>query len=105
MIDAVERRTGIRLSTTDEASGEIELLIDHGSSAPEGYTLEIGERAIIVGADEAGLFYGVQTLLQLLRQDDSGCGGCSAPMSRTRRASRDGASCSTWPGTSSASAT
>lgn len=72
LIDAVERRTGLRLARADEAPAEIELLVDPDSSAAEGYTLEIGEQAVIVGADEAGLFYGVQTLLQLLRQDDSG---------------------------------
>ncbi|WP_315073187.1 family 20 glycosylhydrolase [uncultured Microbacterium sp.] len=72
LIDAVERRSGIRLSVVDEAAADIELIVDPESSAPEGYTLEIGDQAIVVGADEAGLFYGVQTLLQLLRQDDSG---------------------------------
>ena len=90
LIAAVERRTGIRLSTSDGTSGEIELLIDHGSSAPEGYTLEIGERAIIVGADEPGLFYGVQTLLQLLRQDDSGWGLLGADVADSPRFPRRG---------------
>lgn len=90
LIDAVERRTGIRLSTSDGTSGEIELLIDHGSSGPEGYTLEIGERAIIVGADEPGLFYGVQTLLQLLRQDDSGWGLLGADVADSPRFPRRG---------------
>lgn len=90
LIDAVERRTGIRLSTSDGTSGEIELLIDHGSSAPEGYTLEIGERAIIVGADEPGLFYGVQTLLQLLRQEDSGWGLLGADVADSPRFPRRG---------------
>lgn len=74
LIEAVERRTGIRLGAADGGPAEIELFIDPDSSAAEGYTLEIGDRAIIVGADEAGLFYGVQTLLQLLRQDDAGWG-------------------------------
>lgn len=90
LIDAVECRTGIRLSTSDGTSGEIELLIDHGSSAPEGYTLEIGERAIIVGAGEPGLFYGVQTLLQLLRQDDSGWGLLGADVADSPRFPRRG---------------
>ncbi|WP_218682797.1 family 20 glycosylhydrolase [Microbacterium sp. BF1] len=90
LIDAVERRTGIRLSTSDGTSGEIELLIDHGSSGPEGYTLEIGERAIIVGADEPGLFYGVQTLLQLLRQDDSVWGLLGADVADSPRFPRRG---------------
>lgn len=73
LIDAVERRTGIRLTAaTGEAPSEIELRIEKDASGPEGYTLRIGDRATIIGADEAGLFYGVQTLLQLLRQDEEG---------------------------------
>jgi hexosaminidase len=56
LIEAVERRTGIRLSVADEAPAEIELLVDPTSSAPEGYTLEIGDRAVVVGADAAGVF-------------------------------------------------
>jgi len=39
-----------------------------GSEGPEGYTLRIDAgRIAIVGGGEAGLFYGVQTLCQLLR--------------------------------------
>lgn len=74
LIDAVERRSGIRLSPTDEAGAEIELRIDPAVATTEGYTLTVEDRAVIVGADEAGLFYGVQTLLQLLREDESGWG-------------------------------
>lgn len=71
LIDAVERRTGIRLAQA-EAPAEITLRIDPAVAASEGYTLSVGETAEIVGADEAGLFYGVQTLLQLLREDEDG---------------------------------
>jgi hypothetical protein len=39
----------------------------------EGYVLKVTpQRIVIVGSDEAGAFYGVQTLLQLLRVDASG---------------------------------
>jgi hexosaminidase len=90
LIEAVERRTGIRLTTADAAPAEIELLVDSNSSAPEDYTLEIGDRAIVVGADEAGLFYGVQTLLQLLRQDDSGWALLGADVADSPRFARRG---------------
>lgn len=74
LIDAVERRSGIRLSLADAAPADIELRIDPAVAAPEGYTLSVDDRVVVVGADEAGLFYGVQTLLQLLREDDDGWG-------------------------------
>ena len=90
LIDAVERRTGLRLSHVEEAPADIELFIDEESSAAEGYTLEIGDRAVIVGADEAGLFYGVQTLLQLLRQDDSGWALLGADIADSPRFPRRG---------------
>lgn len=90
LIDAVERRTGIRLAVADEPSAEIELFVDPNSSAPEGYTLEIGERAVVIGADEAGLFYGVQTLLQLLRQDDTGWALLGADIADSPRFARRG---------------
>jgi len=36
---------------------------------PQGYILEIGKRGVrIIGHDEAGLFYGMMTLCQILRQ-------------------------------------
>ena len=45
----------------------IELVIDSSAvTAQEGYTLEVlNDRARIVGHDEAGVFYGVQSLIQL----------------------------------------
>lgn len=71
LIDAVERRSGIRLPSTN-GPAEITLRIDPTTGPSEGYTLAIADSAEIVGADEAGLFYGVQTLLQLLREDEDG---------------------------------
>ena len=90
LIDAVARRTGIRLTPVDSGPAEIELFVDPASSAPEGYTLEIGDRAVIIGADEAGLFYGVQTLLQLLREDDAGWGLLRADIADSPRFPRRG---------------
>lgn len=90
LIDAVERRTGIRLTRVETAPAEIELFVDAESSAAEGYTVEVGDRAVVVGADEAGLFYGIQTLLQLLRQDDSGWALLGADVADSPRFSRRG---------------
>ena len=77
LIDAAERRTGIRFAhspdtagTTDTTSA-IVLRVDP-SVAREGYTLRVADSVEVVGGDEAGLFYGVQTLLQLLRDGDEG---------------------------------
>ncbi|WZO50939.1 beta-N-acetylhexosaminidase [Microbacterium sp. LWH11-1.2] len=74
LIEAVERRSGIRLSLSDAAPADVELRVDPTVAATEGYTLSVGDGAVVVGADEAGLFYGVQTLLQLFREDESGWG-------------------------------
>ena len=90
LIEAIEHRTGLRLPRVEAAPADIELLIDAESSAPEGYTLEIGDRAVIVGADEAGLFYGVQTLLQLLRQEDDGWALLGADVADSPRFARRG---------------
>ncbi|HVL66815.1 MAG TPA: beta-N-acetylhexosaminidase [Vicinamibacterales bacterium] len=55
-------------SLTALAGGAIVLSVRDGASrVPERYTLEVTEKTIrIVGDDPAGLFYGVQTLRQLL---------------------------------------
>lgn len=50
---------------------------------PEGYVLEISkEKASIVGDDETGLFYGVETLCQLLKKGPDG--GVRAPALQIR---------------------
>jgi len=45
----------------------ISLMIDPGIPHPEGYNLKSGKSGVIIeGQSEAGVFYGIQTLLQLL---------------------------------------
>lgn len=60
------RSSGIALTLSDK--GNIELGIDPKADLPaEGYTLEVSpDRIKAVGADEAGLFYAVQTIFQML---------------------------------------
>ncbi|WP_353115272.1 beta-N-acetylhexosaminidase [Microbacterium sp.] len=71
----LRRRTGIEASRADETPrpGDIVLRVEPGERA-ESYTLAVGDTAEVVGADDAGLFYGVQTLLQLVREDAEGWG-------------------------------
>ncbi|KOX24325.1 beta-N-acetylhexosaminidase [Nocardiopsis sp. NRRL B-16309] len=60
--------TGLPLAAGDEDSAQIRLSVDpRAGLGREGYRLIVdGEGAIIVGHDPAGLFYGAQTLRQLL---------------------------------------
>jgi hexosaminidase len=65
---AVHDVSGIRLATTGEANGSIDLHIDRSvPGGPEAYRLEVTTRRIrIEAASAAGLFYGLQTVLQTL---------------------------------------
>lgn len=75
LIAAIEHRCGIRLQADgDAATGGITLRVDPSAADAEGYTLQIAESIEVVGADAAGLHYGIQTLLQLLRETDAGWG-------------------------------
>ncbi|MET0813435.1 MAG: beta-N-acetylhexosaminidase [Microbacterium sp.] len=65
----LQARTGAGASTGPAGEAGIELAIAKGG-APESYTIAASEASIAVtGADAAGLFYGVQTLGQLIRPD------------------------------------
>ncbi|WP_345801744.1 family 20 glycosylhydrolase [Microbacterium sp. AZCO] len=61
----LEARTGVTLQVADE--GEVALRIEAGE--PESYRLTVDDAGVaVVGADAAGLFYGIQTLGQLVRR-------------------------------------
>ena len=55
----------------DSRKGNIVLVLDTvANKHSEGYSLEVDKKSIrISGADEAGVFYGLQTLLQLLPEE------------------------------------
>uniref|UniRef100_UPI003F509996 family 20 glycosylhydrolase n=1 Tax=Microbacterium chionoecetis TaxID=3153754 RepID=UPI003F509996 len=68
----VEARTALTPATEGSESG-IDLRIDPGSGAAESYRIAVDEASVVVtGADAAGLFYGVQTLGQLIARDSAG---------------------------------
>ena len=93
LADAVAARSGITLAATldgEPTPGDIVLHVDPAAGSPEGYTLRVDAHAEITGADEAGLFYGVQTLLQLLREDDDGWGILRAEITDAPRFSHRG---------------
>ncbi|GHC95503.1 beta-N-acetylhexosaminidase [Nocardiopsis terrae] len=63
--------TGLPLATGDEENAQIRLSVDPSAGlGREGYRLIIdSEGAIVVGNEPAGVFYGAQTLRQLLPPD------------------------------------
>lgn len=72
----IAARTGLTLDHADTSSPgtpSIHLRIDGDDvGAPESYRLEASATGVeIMGADAAGLFYGVQTLAQLITADDT----------------------------------
>lgn len=64
--------TGITPAITRPGKGEINLRLADGM-APEAYTLSVGKRGVeITASTPAGLFYGTQSMLQLLPKEIKG---------------------------------
>ncbi|WP_219835712.1 alpha-L-fucosidase [Paenibacillus sp. R14(2021)] len=49
--------------------GDVFLTLDASLTKEEGYTLEIADTVTIRGKTDTGIFYGLQTILQILKQD------------------------------------
>ena len=65
----LERFAGIRAELLCGTAAAGDILLSVGSGEGEGYSMTVSEAGIrIEGDSDAGLFYGVQTLRQLLRQ-------------------------------------
>jgi hexosaminidase len=60
--DALRRGSGLPFAPA--ANGDVRLLLRPGE--PEAYELDITPDGVVIAGDAAGVFYGVQTLLQLL---------------------------------------
>jgi hexosaminidase len=96
------------LQEGDSLPGRYLRLTRRGASTElgeEGYTLEVGPDSVVIRASGApGLFYGIQTLRQLLPSTrrpspfPSPCPPCASP---TRRATAGAGPCWTWRVTSS----
>ena len=70
LAELMRTRTGLEPGATDD--GDIVLSVD-GGGEPESYRLRISADGIrIDGADAAGLFYGIHTLVQLIHGTDAG---------------------------------
>lgn len=69
----IKLSTGLNLKVTDEtADNSIVLKADYQGEKPESYNLTVNNKQIIVnGSDEAGTFYGVQTLRKSIPADAS----------------------------------
>lgn len=72
----ITARTGLRLDRTrldDDAGPQIRLRLTPGDGAHESYRLTADAASVTITApDAAGLFYGVQTLAQLITRDGDG---------------------------------
>jgi hexosaminidase len=69
--------TGLKVRNSGKQSGSVvNLKIDknqNGTLGKEGYTLEVNKNEVqITGASAAGVFYGIQTLRQLIKKSESG---------------------------------
>ncbi len=70
--DAVAERFGLELAMGD--GGDIRLIHDGDLDVPaQGYALTITSGGVeVTGSDDAGLYYGVQTLIELSRRNSTG---------------------------------
>ncbi len=68
----LSERAGLTPRIVDEAEGADIVLGVAENGAPEGYAIVVSDCVRVTGNDEAGLFYALQTLRQLLRREAEG---------------------------------
>ena len=62
---------GVKLTSDKSRSATVKLKIDNRLKGSERYILDINKKSItITGSDRAGVFYGVQSLLQIMESGD-----------------------------------
>ncbi len=65
------KQFGLKAGITESAAVRLRIVPDQ--DAPEGYHLSVsGDSIVITGNDEKGAFYGVQSLLSLIKKDTGG---------------------------------
>jgi hexosaminidase len=77
LVHELRAATGRALPHVDgeAVAGDLAVRIDPAAGLPPGgYTLAIGAEVTVVGVDPAGAFYGLQSVLKLLRPDAGGPG-------------------------------
>ncbi|AFK02431.1 Glycoside hydrolase, family 20, catalytic core [Emticicia oligotrophica DSM 17448] len=71
LIQRINTATGLMLKAQEGKTGMIQLNLNANTQlGKEGYTIEVTPKTVLVSANEAaGLFYGMQTVLQLLPKE------------------------------------
>jgi len=69
--DVLSAASGKKIIFSEGTSGNIELKLDETIASKEGYELTVEHQKIVVAGNTAkGVFYGIQTLRQLIRQTE-----------------------------------
>jgi len=84
--DVLSGASGKKIMFSEGASGNIELKLDATIASNEGYELVVEHQKIVVAGKTAkGVFYGIQTLRQLIGQTE---GDCTIPAVKIKDAPR-----------------
>lgn len=69
--EMLSNRYQLRLPVVSEPSGKY-ILIENSQTEAEAYQLNVTENSIKIKGDNSGMFYGLQTILQLIEQHNGG---------------------------------
>jgi len=84
--DVLSGASGEKVVFSEGTSGNIELKLDTAITSKEGYELTVEHQKIVVAGNTAkGVFYGIQTLRQLIGQTE---GDCTIPTVKIKDAPR-----------------